>query len=80
MHNSFGLSILVDKLTYRRCTYKDINNQISVLDCNEMLLTSYICQKSLIFFISLKLYKKYVIFKLLEGKYDIARNYKSKLF
>ncbi len=29
----------------KKCGYKDINNQIELIECDKPLLNSYICQK-----------------------------------
>ena len=30
-----------------KCAYKDINNQIDLIECDKARLNSYICQKSI---------------------------------
>ena len=47
IENTFGISQFNFRNEYSICTYKNMDNQISVLGCNETVISNYICQKSM---------------------------------
>ena len=46
MQNNFGFNLISKNYLPKKCGYKDMNNQIELIECDKTVLNSYICQKT----------------------------------
>ena len=47
MQNNFGFNLISKNYIQKKCGYKDINNQIELIECDKVQLSNYICQKKI---------------------------------
>ena len=46
LQNNFGFNLISKNYLPKKCGYKDMNNQMELIECDKTVLNSYICQKT----------------------------------